>query len=387
LTDYNKNKEQDLDKEFEDIRPYRDHEIRQVLDRIRKHPWIISALRRFVWPRCPNFIVTPFEALIRFYLRLKLYQIHNVDDFHRNFMKKTVLEWIAERTMKELTASRLEDIDPKDRYIFITNHRDIVLDSAFLCYFLMEKGMKTPEIAFGDNLLINEFVSDLIRINKSFLVKRNLPVREQMHESLRLSRYIWYRLNMGSSIWIAQKGGRAKEGDDRTNPSLIKMLYLAQRKSGMSFSDSINALKIIPVAISYEYDPCDQMKAKEVYKSRTQIKYEKRHREDLISILKGINEYKGRVHYSFGYPPLHGNWEDAKHVASEIDRFIHANYRLWPTNYMAYDMFFGTNKYKEHYTEEEVKVFLKRFEKLPEEIKKVAIEIYAKPVINREATG
>ncbi len=371
------------EKDFEDIRPYRDWEIRSILNRIRRHPWIVAALRRFFWPDMPEWLVPAAEAVLKFYLRLRLVRIHTVDDWHFRFFRTTVLQWIEERTMTELTYEGTEHIPRGRGSLFITNHRDIVLDSAFLAYGLMKIGMKTPEIAFGDNLLINKFVSDLIRINKGFLVRRKLEPHEQLPESLKLSNYVWYTLARGSSIWLAQEGGRAKDGDDRTNPTIIKMIYLSQVKGGMKFSDFINECCIIPVSISYEYDPCDRMKAREVYYKRISESYEKSPREDLISILKGINEPKGRVHFCFT-PPLSGSWKDPKEVAEAVDEQVIRNYHLWPTNYIAYDLHFNTDEFRTHYTDSEKDAFLKRLKRWPEEIAKTGIEIYARPVINKK---
>ncbi len=371
------------DSDFNDIRPYRDEELRNVINRISKDPWIIKSLRRFLMPGLPGFLVPFGEGIIWLYLQLKLVRIRTVDDFHEIFMKKTVLEWIKKRTISELTNTGIHFVLRTKPSLFITNHRDITLDSAFLCFVLMQYNFKTPEIAFGDNLLINDFIADIIRINKSFIVRRNLPIRDQLKQSIHLSNYIWYILNKNHSIWIAQRGGRAKDGDDRTNPSLIKMLYLSQRKDGLDFSSFINACNIVPVAISYEFDPCDTMKAKEISISRTTGEYNKKRREDLVAILKGMNEPKGRVHYAF-CEPLSGEWNSAKDVAEEIDGKIISNYRLFPSNYIAYDHHFSTDKYKNLYTTGERERFLARFEESPEHIRETAFEIYARPVINKE---
>ncbi len=379
-------KRPDHEPEFDDIRPYRDWEIRDVLNRIRQHPWILSALRRFYWPKMPAWLVKPVEWMIKVYLRLRLIPIHTVDDWHYKYFRKTVLQWIEERTMSGLTYSGLEEIDRERGSLFVTNHRDIVLDSAFLAYGLMKIGLKTPEIAFGDNLLINRFVSDLIRINKGFLVRRNLAAKDQLKESLKLSKYILYSLDKGRSIWLAQKGGRAKDGDDRTHPAILKMIYMSQVKGGMDFSQFINHCNIVPVAISYEYDPCDTIKAKETYLSRTAEGYTKNPHEDLISILRGINEPKGRVHYTITQP-LKGEWKGPGEVAEAIDRAVITGYKLYPTNYIAYDIFNGTDKYADRYTEEDKSRFISRYKKISPEITRTVMEIYARPVMNKEDFG
>ena len=374
------------DADFEDIRPYRDNEIRGVLNRIRRYPWILATFRRYLWPDTPVSFEKPVEKILLWYLGTRLLTIRTVDDFHRRFFRKTVLNAIKDRTMTELTYTNLDCIDRNEGGLFISNHRDIVIDSAFLAYGLMKINMKTPEIAFGDNLLINPFVSDIIRINKGFLVRRNLAVKEQIAESLKLSKYIWFSLANKRSIWLAQKGGRAKDGDDKTNPTILKMIYLSQVKGGKDFSSYINDCRIYPVAISYEYDPCDSMKARETYARRATGTYKKSSREDLISILKGINDPKGRVRYTIR-PCLAGTWESPQHVAEEIDRQIISGYHLWPSNYIAYDVFNQRETYIDRYTPEERAAFLSRFRRLPSGERQTAYELYARPVMNKEARG
>ena len=371
------------DGDFEDIRPYRDHEFKKVAHRIAGHPWILSGLRKLMLPNTPAIFTKPVDLFLEQAIRFKLAPIKTIDDFHTRIIRKTVLVWAVDRTTAGVTFSGEENIFRDRSILYMTNHRDIVLDSSFLCMILMDLKMRTPEIAFGSNLLLNELTSDLIRINKSFLVKRNLPIREQITEALKLSRYIYYTLGKNNSIWLAQREGRAKDGNDRTNPSVIKMLYLSQRKGGMEFSDFINHLNLMPVAISYEYDPCDEMKAYELWKVQRDGVYQKRAKEDLVSIIKGMKGWKGRIHYAFA-PVLKGEWRDAQHVAEAIDAAIHREYKLWPTNYIAYDQLAEKPRYCDHYSKEEQDAFLSRFSTLSEQVKRVALETYARPVINHE---
>ena len=374
------------DGDFEDIRPYRDYEFKKVAGRIAGHQWILSGLRKLALPNTPSFLYKPVEFFLKMAIKIRLAPIKTIDDFHVKIIRKTVLVWAVDKTTGGVTYSGEENILRDNSTLYMTNHRDIVLDSSFLCMLLMDLKMRTPEIAFGSNLLLNELTSDLIRINKSFLVKRDLPIREQIRESFKLSRYVFYTLGMGNSIWLAQREGRAKNGDDRTNPSVIKMLYLSQRKGGMGFSEFINRINIMPVAISYEFDPCDEMKAYELWKIRKDGEYQKRSKEDLVSIVKGMKGWKGRIHYSFT-PVLRGEWRDAQQVAEAIDTAIHREYRLWPSNYIAYDQLKEKSVYMNHYTEEEKNTFLARFSSLSEPVRRVALESYARPVINHEAAA
>lgn len=374
------------EKDFVDIRPYRDHEIRSVLDRIRRHPWTIRTLRRFFFPKWSKKLAPVLDLYVRFYLKMRLITIHNVDDFHVRFIKNTILEWTKRHTMSSFTCSGVENIRRNKAVLYITNHRDIVLDSAFLSYALMSFGMKTPEIAFGDNLMFNDLVSDIIRINKAFIVRRNLPPREQIKASIHLSRYVFFTLSKGSSIWLAQRGGRAKDGDDRTASSIFKMLYLSQREGGMSFSEYIRFCNLTPVAISYEYDPCDIMKAKELLSLKTTGYHEKKEREDVISMLKGFNLPKGGVHYAF-CAPLESEFRNEDELALELDRQIIGNYRLWSSNYCAADILSGKDLYAHTYTEDYRKAFTSRYENLSPELKETVYAIYAKPVGNKEELG
>ncbi len=372
------------DSDFEDIRPYRDHEFKRVIKRIISHKWILRGVRKYACPRCPVIIYPFIHMIIRLWLKCKLAPIKTIDDFHTEIIRKTVLQWVEDKTTSSVTWSGEEHITRDKSILYITNHRDIVLDSSFLCMILMDLKLKTPEIAFGDNLLMNQLTSDLIRINKSFIVKRNLPLREQIVESIKLSRYILYTLRNGHSIWLAQREGRAKNGDDRSNPSIIKMLYLSQRKRGMSFSDFINTINIMPVAVSYQLDPCDSMKARELWKLKTEGVYKKKSKEDLMSIVRGIRDWKDGVHYAFN-PILKGEWKDAQHVAETIDRGIHGSYHLWPENYIAFDEIHASSEYRKEYTAEKKSRFLKRFAHMNSGMLKISLEIYAKPVENREA--
>jgi glycerol-3-phosphate O-acyltransferase len=257
-----------------------------------------------------------------------------------------------------------------------------VLDPALLNYVLAKNGFPIAQIAFGDNLLVNDVVGDLIRLNRSFIVKRNLPPRQQFEESLRLSRYIQHVLEKGESVWIAQRSGRSKDGIDTTNPAVLKMLHFAKRKEKMSFADFVNSVNIVPVSISYEYDPCDRIKAWEVYRKRTRGTHNKRRYEDLVSMLAGLKGFKGRVHYRFS-EPIRGNFADEKELAHEIDTRIQAGYNLWATNFIAYDVVHHTDLFEQSYSQFEKQRFFLRFRRLTDKVKQVLLESYANPVVNK----
>lgn len=373
-----------MDGEFDNIRPYNDAEIPAVLKRISKNQSLVSGLRKEVFPSCPALLDKLLDLIFKIYLSTKLGSIQTVDEFQRHIMTKIILAWLIKHTTDGVSFSGLEYLQNQKAYIFISNHRDIVLDSALTSYVLAINDFSIPAIGFGDNLMINELVTDLIRVNKSFIVKRDLPFKQRIQAAHHLSRYIWQLHQEGESVWIAQREGRAKDGDDRTNPSLIKMLYMSQRKGGLSFSQYIQESNIVPVAVSYEKDPCDLFKAREMHEKEKHGNYEKKKEDDLLSMVNGLKGDKGRIHIAFG-KPLKAEYDDERDVARDIDRTIHSSYKLWPTNYMAYDELKASKEYSSMYSAKEHGDFLKRFHQETEEVRRTALAMYAQPVINLRA--
>ena len=368
--------------EFKEIEPYRGDNFLAALERLKNSKALVKGIRKAVFSKVP-FIFNPIlNLLIKIYLKHKLKNINTHCEF-QHIVIKMVVGTVVKKTISEITFSGIEKLDPNKHYLFISNHRDITLDPALGSYAMTINNLPTFEIAFGNNLLINDLVADLIRINKGFIVKRNQKPREQIESTIILSKYIWYTLNTNDSAWLAQREGRAKNGDDLTNPALIKMLYLSQREGGLPFPDFINRLNIVPMVLSYEFDPCDRLKARELYRRDTNTSYKKRKDEDFLSMVQGITNFKGRVHIGYG-DTLKGTWKDSKAVAETIDTFIHTNYRLWPSNYLAYDILHSTDKYASKYDEKYKDSFIKRFHRLPDNVKKYAYEGYAKPVENAE---
>lgn len=322
--------------EFDAIRPFRNHETSQVIDRLLNQHNLAGVITRFRFPTLPHILVAPVTLLVRQVLRRELRKIKSIADF-----QQMVWRYVA-RTVKQttagLTVDGLEKLDPKQSYLFISNHRDIVLDPALLDFVLINAGFETAEIAIGDNLLRDPLVSDLMRLNKSFVVKRSVEGLKAKFAALsQLSRYIESTLARGQSAWIAQREGRAKDGIDRTDPAVIKMLSIYGKKRGLDFAESIKRLNIVPVVISYEYDPCDALKAAELEAREGDASgYVKADNEDIISIVKGIRSPKGRIHISVG-SPLQERYADATAVAAAIDAQIVSNYRLFPSNLIAFE--------------------------------------------------
>ena len=277
------------------------------------------------------------------------------------------------RDTSEVTFSGLDQLDPKQAYLFISNHRDIVLDPALVNWGLFSHKMKTVRIAIGDNLLQIPYITELMRLNKSFIVKRSAKAPKEMLKALsQLSAYIYDSLAGGDSIWIAQKEGRAKDGFDQTDPALLKMLQLNGRKQKKEFSEYIRELKIVPVAISYQYEPCAIAKAKELYHKHHHGQYVKSAGEDIASIVEGFSTAKGHVHLAFGQPITAG-CESPEQLAKTIDEQIIDSFFLHPGNYIA-----GGCKQAVIDTAD-AQAFEQRMARVPDELKSLVLAMYAKP--------
>ncbi|VBB48127.1 conserved hypothetical protein [uncultured Paludibacter sp.] len=289
------------------------------------------------------------------------------------------LQYLEANMTTGIDFNGLENIDVSKNYLYISNHRDIILDSAFLGGKFIENGLDTMEIAIGDNLLALPWIEDLVRVNKSFLVLRGLTPHEMLESSKRLSSYIRYTLTeKGQSVWIAQREGRAKDSDDRTQESLIKMFGMS---GNGTLAENLKELNICPISISYEYDPCDFLKAKEFQQKRDNPEYKKSPQDDLINMQTGVMGYKGKVvYYIAGTISDELNKvsaqtkvknEQAELVAKLIDRQIHKNYRIFANNKIAYDMFTGEKRFEKEYSDTEKNKFE---EYLDKQIRKIDIE-------------
>lgn len=377
---------------FADIRPYHDAEVRPVLDRLLSDPELLESMAKLRSPKLTARFPGLVRFVVRWILRRELKGVHDV--FALQTLVKKYMDRMIESSTDEFTTSGLGELDKHQPYLFMSNHRDIALDPAFVNYALYHNDRDTVRIAIGDNLLSKPFVADLMRLNKSFIVKRSLKGPRQMLAAYKqLSGYIRHSIdNDGSSIWIAQREGRAKDGLDSTEPAIIKMLTVAQNKSAETFADFVNCLHIVPIAISYEYDPCDGAKARELYEKVTQGSYQKAEHEDLKSIALGITGTKGDVHVSFG-KPLHGNFAEPEDVAAEVDRQVIANYVLHPTNFFAYNILHGHYPdlpcgakhvpFREEEHRNIQQIFAQRIEALPAEHRQYALAIYANPIVSK----
>ncbi|MBR3655604.1 MAG: 1-acyl-sn-glycerol-3-phosphate acyltransferase [Prevotella sp.] len=370
--------------QFDDIRPYYEEEIPAAMQRIATSD---------VFPLLASFVY-PGESIEK--IRERVCAFTTTKEFQHDTMRR-VNEQVIARSTTGATISGLDRLDPDKNYLFVSNHRDIMLDASLLQYFFVINGFETTEITFGANLMMNPVVIDVGKSNKMFRVERpGGDLKEFYRKSLHLSEYIRYTIKeKKQSVWIAQRNGRTKNGIDATDQGIIKMFCMSEPHNKIK---ALADLHIAPVAISYEWEPCDILKALELYESQY-TRYTKKPGEDLNSILTGIMQQKGRVHIELCQPisvaelsafENQTNNEYHKSVAKLIDRRINTNYRLYPNNYIAHDLLYGNTKYRDMYTDEQYETFQKRLSKLDkydtcdiDRLKEIFVGIYSNPVDNR----
>lgn len=378
---------------FDDIRPYRDDEVRPTLDRMLADQEFIDAVTRLKFPTMNNWLGWMLKPLVRKRLSQQLASIKDVEGF-QSVVEKYMAGMIATR-VNNLTVSGLEKLDKHSAYLFISNHRDIAMDPAFVNWVLYHNDCNTLRIAIGDNLLTKPFASDLMRLNKSFIVNRSAKApREKLKAAKHLSAYIYHSIvNENANIWIAQREGRAKDGKDKTNSAVLGMIMLNKPKDE-ALADYAKKLRIVPVSISYELDPCDAAKARELYLHRTEGSYQKEEHEDVRSIAMGIAGNKGNVHLAFG-DVLDGDYQDNDEIVAALDHQILGNYVLHATNCFAYEMLHGSvpkvnygaknTAYDPAKLVDERAEFEARINAIPAEQREIALGIYANPVVNKLA--
>ncbi|WP_083941839.1 1-acyl-sn-glycerol-3-phosphate acyltransferase [Salinicola socius] len=325
----------DLDR-FADIRPYHDEEVEAVLARLAHDSELLDAITRFRLPRLARFAPPLARALASFRLQREMRGVKTVRD-----LQLRIADYMAHMINSSTRGFEVEGLDrlsPDQAYLFIGNHRDIAMDPAFVNYALYRAGHDTVRIAIGDNLLQKPYVTDLMRLNKSFIVPRSIKGKRAMLAAYQsLSGYIRHSITDDNhSVWMAQREGRAKDGVDRTDSAIVKMLCMARRleEGDSDIGNAVHELKIVPVSISYEYDPCAINKARELHAKETDGAYQKVEFEDIFSIVAGITGDKGRVKLRFG-TPLTSDFETADEVAAEIDRQVLANYPTYPSHQLA----------------------------------------------------
>lgn len=371
----------ELDQRFDEIRSYYDHEVNDVLRRLTTKPSFFL-LMSYLFPEMGQ------EEIVR-----TIHGINSTREFQKELIYRAIMG-VLKDSSDGLTIEGFDRIDPDKAHLFISNHRDIILDSAILNVTLFERGHDTTHIAIGNNLMVSPLVTDLMKLNKSFVVHRDIPRHQLFPYSERLSAYIRAVIRNGDSVWMAQKSGRTKDGDDRTHTGLMKMLNITGEHD---IKENFRELNIIPMAISYEYEPCDHLKTEELVHNKLGLSYEK---DDKLSMIKGIRDQKGRIHMAFGKPvcqdleqldPIQNRNEWIREFCLMIDRQMHQLYRLWPGNYIAADWLKNQEIHKEHYSPAQKEAFTdyihQRIEGLEggrENLLQQILEIYAIPVFNRE---
>ena len=380
-------------KEFDAIRPYNNDEIPGVVNELL-HDRLMNAQLKTLLPWLPQWIRNGV-------LRLAFIGIHSTLDFQLRFMKP-IVGYILRKCSNGATFEHSKITAGQERYTFMSNHRDIVLDSAILDYLLHKyKFPTTCEIAIGDNLLIYPWIEKVVKLNKAFTVRRGLGSKDLLKSSMLMSQYIHYAVNQKhENIWIAQREGRAKDSSDTTQESVLKMLAMGSEEENPV--EQLRDLNIVPLTISYEYDPCDYLKATEFQMKRDNPAYKKSKADDENNMREGIWGFKGSIHYEAA--PCINTWLDElkdlpkneffTEVAHRIDQQIHAGYKLFPGNYVAADLLNGTSEFASFYTEAQKQQFLnylqQRLGKIEIENKDEAflrermLTMYANPVFNKQ---
>ncbi len=368
---------------YDAIRPYFDAEINEAIQKVVHHP-MLKALVNFTFPETED---EEWKEQIK--------KTHSIRDFQCNFIMPAVHQ-VIKKSSEGLTTSGFEKLEKNTAYLFISSHRDIILDTSLLNFALFENGLVMTSSAIGDNLVKKAFLLVLSKLNRNFLVQRGLPLRELLQSSKLMSEYIsQLMLRENRSVWIAQREGRTKDGNDATHPGVLKMIAMASPNH--DFGAYFKKLKIVPVAISYEYDPTDALKMPQLMAEANNEIYIKEKNEDFMTLLSGIMGQKKRMHMHIGDvldaeidaidPKIENANKWMQALAQIIDESILKNYKLWPTNFIAHDILFKTQKYSAHYTIQEKSLFERRMDMKIDSSNSMMVEsflaMYANPVINK----
>jgi len=368
---------------FDSIRPYYDAEINEAIHKVLPNP-MLKTLMNFTFPDVDDNV-----------WKEQLKKTHSIRDFQCNFIYHSVQQ-VLKKSSEGLTTSGFDKLEPNTAYLFISNHRDIILDTSLLNVSLFDHGLVMTASAIGDNLVKKPFLHTLAKLNRNFLVKRGLSPREMLQSSKLMSEFInQLLLHENRSVWIAQREGRTKDGNDATNPGVLKMIAMGSDEKKLM--DYFKKIKIVPVSISYEYDPTDALKMPQLLAEANNEVYVKDKNEDFMSILSGAIGQKKRIHIHIGdildkeidqIVMEHDNTnKQVQAVAQAIDDSILKSYKLWPTNYIAYDILYKTDTFSRFYTKNEKALFEKRMELRIDENNPILLEaflnMYANPVVNK----
>jgi 1-acyl-sn-glycerol-3-phosphate acyltransferase len=368
---------------FDAIRPFYDAEVNEGIRSSINHP-MMKALMNFTLPEMPDEV-----------WKEQLLKTHSIRDFQCNFIYQSVQRVLA-KSSDGLTTSGFEKLEKNTAYLFISNHRDIILDTSLLNASLFTHGLAMTASAIGDNLVKKSFLLTLSKLNRNFLVQRGLPPRELLQSSKLMSEYIGQLLlRENRSVWIAQREGRTKDGNDATHPGVLKMLAMGSDEENLL--DYFKKIKVVPVSISYEYDPTDALKMPQLMAEANNEVYIKEKNEDFMTLLSGIMGQKKRIHIHICdvldreldviAAENDNSNKQIQSLAQAIDDSILSSYKLWPTNYIAYDILHKTNQFANFYTENEKQLFERRLEIKIDQSNPIALEgflnMYANPVVNK----
>jgi len=368
---------------FDSIRPFYDTEVNEAIHSVVNHP-MMKALMSFTFPDVEDEV-----------WKDQLKRTHSIRDFQCNFIYNSVQNVLA-KSSEGLTTSGFEKLESNTSYLFISNHRDIILDTSLLNVALFDHGLVMTASAIGDNLVKKSFLKTLSKLNRNFLVQRGLPPRELLESSKLMSEYIGQLLlRENRSVWIAQREGRTKDGNDATHSGVLKMLAMGSNESNLM--DYFKKIKIVPVSISYEYDPTDALKMPQLIAEANDEIYIKEKNEDFVTLLSGIIGQKKRIHIHVGdildkelgkiAKDFDNTNKQVQALAQTIDDSILQSYKLWPTNYIAYDLLNKSTTYSHFYTENEKSLFERRLEMKIDENNPLMVEsflaMYANPVVNK----
>ena len=359
----------------DDIRPCNDNEVQAELNKIISDDLVLNSILKFQYPvlyKRFSFILKPF---VKLYLKQKIKKILTVKDFQK--LVATFMEKVIKSTTDGVELVGFDKLDKNKGYLFISNHRDISLDPAFIDIALYMSGRDTVRIAIGDNLLRIPAATSLMRLNKSFIVKRSVEApREKLKALSHLSHYIGLSIEEGESVWIAQREGRAKDGNDKTEDAVLKMISLYGRQKKQDFKEYMSSLNIVPVSITYEYDPNDLAKARELNEKELTGEYRKDEFEDIDTITRGIRGYKGHVKLVAG-DPITGGFENAEELAAILDKFIWSNYEMYPTALISAGC-------DDKVSSDDKNKFNEHLSKYPQELQDRVKAMYAAPYYNKD---
>lgn len=368
---------------FDHIRPFYDTEVNEAICSVVHHP-MMKALMSFTFPDVEEAVWTE-----------QLKKTHSKRDFQINFIYQAI-QRVLEKSSEGLTTSGFEKLENHTPYLYISNHRDIILDTSLLNVSLYDHGLIMTASAIGDNLVQKAFLHTLSRLNRNFLVQRGLPPRELLQSSKLMSEFIYQQLaRENRSVWIAQREGRTKDGNDFTQQGVLKMLAMASDEDNLM--DYFKKMRIVPVSISYEYDPTDALKMPRLMAEANDEVYIKEKNEDFMTLISGIIGQKKRIHIHIGdvleneldkiAAEQDNQNKQIQALAQVIDDAVVSGYKLWPTNYIAYDLLNNTNRFEQHYTEKEKQLFERRLELRIDIENKIVREgflaLYANPVVNK----